>query len=177
MAHKPGFITGANAKLYIAGAVVAYATDVQYREDIQHIPIYAMGKIDAHAYEPVGYSVSGSFSVIRYTKNGDAASTAAATAQNSGNSPKLYPTVGKQMDPGQWLASETVDIELFERAATSTNATEVKTSVLKIMDCRLTRRGITLTKRGVLSESFQFVGELIGDNNIAPADSGALDLS
>lgn len=184
MTRKAGFVTGANAKLKISGTVVAYATDVQYREDVQHVPIYTMGKIDAHAYEPVGYSVSGSFSVIRYTKNTDAGAPA-ATAANRGNSPGLYPNVTpstgnlyQQMDPNEWLASQTVDIEVFERYVNSggTGGT-ADTSVIKILDCRLTRRGISLTKRGVLSESFQFVGEMIGDDNATPAPSGRTDLT
>ena len=177
MAHKPGFITGANAKLKIGGFAVAYATDLQYREDVQHIPIYAMGKIDAHAYEPVGYTVSGSFSVIRYTKK-TGAQAPAASAENSANSPSLYPEVGEQMDPGRWLASQTVDIELFERSGNADNNLDAASkSVIKILDCRLTRRGITLTKRGVMSESFQFVGEILQDSDQSPKPSGHTDLA
>jgi len=174
---KAGFITGANAKLKIGGNTVAYATDLQYREDVQHIPIYAMGKIDAHAYEPVGYTVSGTFSVIRYTKKA-AAHTPAASTDNSANSPALYPDVGNQMDPGKWLSSNTVDIELFERTINDlAAAADTSTSVIKILDCRLTRRGISLTKRGVMSESFQFVGEIIQDSGQAAAHSGKADLT
>ena len=65
---KAGFITGANAKIKIAGKVIAFATNVGYDINVQTIPIEGIGRYEPWSNEPVSYSCSGSMSVIRYTK-------------------------------------------------------------------------------------------------------------
>ena len=64
----PSFITGANAKLKIGNLTLAFATDLSYQITTNSIPVRAMGMIEVAAYEPVSYTVSGTFSVVRYTR-------------------------------------------------------------------------------------------------------------
>lgn len=65
----PSFITGANAKIVIDDITLAFAQDVSYQVSINTIPIRGMGKLEVSAYEPVSYNVTGSITVVRYTKD------------------------------------------------------------------------------------------------------------
>ena len=172
MAIKPGFITGANAKIKMFDETLAYCTDVGYNIDVQTIPIESMGKYEVHSNEPVSYSVSGTLSVIRYTNR--AAGSNIDGANQSGNRPEEMGDASgsnaqAHLDPRKILSSETFDLEIFEK--TGEGAADSQ-SVFKISDCRLTRRGATLNKRGVLVDQYAFVGILAGDT-----DSGEYDVS
>jgi hypothetical protein len=65
----PSFITGANAKIVIDDITLAFAQDVSYQISINTIPIRAMGKLEVSAHEPISYNVTGSITVVRYTKD------------------------------------------------------------------------------------------------------------
>jgi hypothetical protein len=180
---KPGFITGANAKIKMFGNTIAYCADVAYNITVQTIPVESMGKYEVHSNEPVGYSVDGSFSIIRYTKrasSGTDGGKIADVASGKGNSPSeiLNATGGDAMmhlNPAKLLQSQTFDLEIFEKNATG------ETSVFKVQDCRLTRRGMTLNKRGVMVDNYAYVGILGTDTDVPTASqtghSGSTDLS
>lgn len=179
--QKPGFITGANAKIKAFNKTLAYCSDVSYNVAVQTIPIESMGKYEVHSNEPVGYTVDGSFSIIRYTANAtnsaaggviqDAASgkpNAPESIEDGGNG-----NMGQHIDPAQLLASQTFDLEIYEKRDGG------ETAVYKVSDCRLTRRGMSLNKRGVMVDGYTFVGVLATDSDISTAvgNSGETDLS
>lgn len=181
---KPGFITGANAKIKMFGKTLAYCSDVSYNVVVQTIPIESIGKYEVHSNEPVAYSVDGSFSVIRYTKNATlpaAGGTIKDAADGKGNSPRNIEgagsegNAGQHLDPSEMLASQTFDLEIHEKRANG------DTSLYKVADCRITRRGMSLNKRGVVVDNYAFVGILATDSDIASGDqvgnSGTEDLS
>jgi hypothetical protein len=179
---KPGFITGANARVKLDGITLAYCTDLNFTVDVATIPIEVIGTYEVKSYEPVAYSVNGSFSVIRYTQkdgstnphNGAAASGTPADKIGVSNS------VGKQLDPGRILTSSTFDLEIHQVAANSETTTAAN-STYKIQDCRVTRRSSSLNKRGVMVDSYVFVGVLSGDTDSGQvttvSHSGQQDLS
>lgn len=186
MAVKPAYITGASAKVKVGGATLAYCTDVSYSVAVQTIPIESMGKYEVHSNEPVSYSVDGSFSIIRYTKK--AAILAAGNAAAAGNSPAQIKngdsSVREHLNPGLILTSETFDLDILQKAATTVaaaDATTDETSFLRVKDCRVVRRVGTLNKRGVLVEQYSFVGVLLHDSSTDTAEqvspSGYTDLS
>lgn len=158
---KAGFITGANAKIKAGQDTLAYCTDVSYNINVQTIPVESMGKYEAHSNEPVGYSVDGSLSIIRYT---DRAKTSLVDdAASDGNRPENIQTESgldwnAHLNPARMLASDTFDLDIFEKSESG------EQSVIRIEDCRLTRRGSTLNKRGVLTDQYAFVGILAGDS-------------
>ena len=189
MAVKPGYITGASAKIKIFNKTMAYATDVSYTVNVQTIPIESIGKFEVHSNEPVSYSVDGSFSIIRYAKQakalvgGDAAANGNSMKQN-GTKPHL--------DPSLILDSQTFDLEIYQKqsvaapAAAATPSTPASPATsdlpwLKIADCRVVRRSGSLNKRGVLVENFAFVGVLMhdstGDTAELVGNSGTADLT
>jgi hypothetical protein len=180
---KPGFITGANAKIKMFGKTIAYCADVAYNITVQTIPIESMGKYEVHSNEPVAYSVDGSFSIIRYTKrasSGTEGGKIADVASGKGNDPSQIEAgssgkASEHLNPAKLLTSQTFDLEIHEKG----DGADLQ--VTKVIDCRLTRRGMSLNKRGVMVDNYAFVGILHQDSDAATADqtgnSGATDLS
>jgi hypothetical protein len=162
MAEKAGFITGANAKIKAFGVTLAYCSDVAYNITVQTIPIESMGQYELHSNEPVGYTVDGSFSVIRYTSRAKK-SKVGYTATN-GNSPKKIGSntenLEQHLNPSKLLSSSTFDLEIHEK----TNG-DSDNQVFTIKNCRVTRRGMTLNKRGVMVDNYAFVAILAGDED------------
>lgn len=160
---KPGFITGANAKIKAGLETLAFCTDVSYNVEVQTIPIESMGKYEVHTHEPVGYAISGNLSIIRYTSRANTNGISDATA-SKGNSPaEIVPVANganweAMMDPAKMLTSQTFDLELSEKTGATTD-----TTFFKISDCRFNRRGSSLNKRGVLVDQYSFVAVLGSD--------------
>jgi hypothetical protein len=162
---KPGFVSGANARVKLDGKTLAYCTDLNYTVDMATIPIEAIGSYEVKSYEPISYTVNGSFSVIRYTKHIKPESGGANgnPADQIGDANK----VGTQLDPGRVLSSSSFDMEIFQStSATTSDTTESnQNTVFKIYDCRVTRRTSSLNKRGVMVDAYTFVGILAGDTD------------
>jgi len=69
MAGKtPFFITGANAFLRLNHFTLAMCTDVTYSIRVKHASPHILGVFESFSQEPLSYEVSGSFTVVRYTK-------------------------------------------------------------------------------------------------------------
>ncbi len=174
---KQAFVTGANAKIKLFGKTMAYATDVSYNVTVQTIPIESMGKYEVHANEPVAYMVDGTFSVIRYTKQ--AALSNVQDAAASGNSPVYIGTAEAgsnafdHLNPQNILVSQSFDLEIFQKIAQAAGAggatgnnNGTDQAVSKVRDCRLTRRGMTLNKRGIMVDNYAFVGIYLDDTDV-----------
>ena len=167
---KGGFITGANAMIKLGGVTLAYCTDVGYNVTIQTIPVEAMGRYEVYSNEPVSYTVDGTLSVIRYTKRAQENGIDNA-AQGGNGSPAVQtaltdPTQSLQnhSTPGLMLESSTFDVEVHEKIAENgTGSPSDAVKVVSIKDCRLTRRGMTLNKRGLYVDQYAFVGLLVAD--------------
>ena len=177
---KPVFITGANAKITIDNVTLAYAIDVNYAIQVDHIAVETMGRYEAVSNEPVNYSVGGSLSVIRYTKKSyDAAQNKLPGLHADGNSAKQI--APSQFNPGNLLASETFDLIVYQKLTKSKNTDNKSVpdpeSVMTITDCRFTSRGAGLSKRNLLVEQFNFVGILANDESEAVSTSSDTDLA
>lgn len=66
---RPLFITGASAKIKLNGKTLAFCTDLSYSIDIIHQTPKVLGMYEGSSVEPLGYSVTGSFTVVRYAKD------------------------------------------------------------------------------------------------------------
>lgn len=176
MAGKtPSFITGATAKIKVGALTMAYAQDVSYNTAVTTIPIETMGRYEVVSNEPVAYFVDGTLSIIRYTKEASAMNGAAAngnSVEQWNNAAGSGGTAGDGFDPARLIASETFDLEVFQK--TATGGTE---SVGKLRDCRFTRKGGGINKRGVLVEQFAFNAILMdNDADVEVGNSGDNDL-
>jgi hypothetical protein len=69
---KPFFITGANAKIKVSGKTMAFCTDISYSVQVLTQTPKILGMYEGSSVEPLGYSVSGSFTIIRYAKDAKA---------------------------------------------------------------------------------------------------------
>lgn len=65
---KPTFITGANAKIRLNGKTLAFCQDFSCSVQVLTKVPKVLGKYEGDSVEPLGYMVSGSFTVIRYAK-------------------------------------------------------------------------------------------------------------
>jgi len=183
---KPGFITGANARVKLGGKLLAYCTDLNYTVDVATIPIEVIGTYEVKSYEPIAYSVNGSFSVVRYTSrdNINGIRNAAAggnPAVDVGGAAASGTSVGTHLDPGKILTSSTFDIEVHQVASNDAATSSAATGVFKITDCRIVRRTSSLSKRGVVTDGYSFVGVMAGDVDVETTEtvshSGQLDLA
>jgi hypothetical protein len=179
---KPSFVTGANAKIQLAGKTMAYAQDVSYSVTVSTIPVETMGRYEVVNHEPVAYFVEGTLSVVRYTSN----SSAMAGSADAGNSINNWGggvsaasatgTPGLMFNPGRLTESSTFDISIFQKGAISAGAT-TDTAVVKLRDCRFTSKGGQLDKRGILVERFSFNAIYLDDEGTAVGGSGDNDLA
>lgn len=166
---KPSLITGSNAKIQIGGKTIAYATDIQYSVDTAVIPVEVMGRYEVLTNEPIATSVAGSFTVVRYSSLAKDLSAAAATGNGVG---KLGQGMANAFNPGQMLATSTVDIAIFQKTKADAATAGDSQEILKITDCRLTRVSGSINKRGILTEGYSFVGVLFGDDSFKVEGSG-----
>jgi len=180
MAGQSGaqFVSGARAIIKIGGTAMAYAADLSYNITVTTVPVETIGRLEVHANEPVAYTVEGSFSVVRYSKAAIGAAFGVPPAAVSGSPVGTAPggnlsnngtfikgtAPGDHLNPAQILSSQTFDIEIDEKLASgSASVAGNAAPIFKIYDCRMTRRGATLNKRGILVDSYSFVGILAGD--------------
>lgn len=66
---KPFFVNGANAKIKLNGKTLAFCTDLSYSISVLTQTPKVLGMYEGSSVEPLGYSVTGSFTVLRYVKD------------------------------------------------------------------------------------------------------------
>lgn len=138
MSHSPFFLTGASAKIKLNGKTMAFCTDVQYSIDIIHQTPKILGMYEGSSVEPLGYSVSGSFTVIRYAKDAVSAignSPANIARNDAGNGAGNWGGVwggtagdilarngvgndgraNEALDPSKFANGTTFDIEIYQK--------------------------------------------------------------
>lgn len=183
MASKvPSFITGATAKIKAGGLTFAYAQDVNYRVNVDTIPIETMGRYEAVSNEPVNYSVGGELSIVRYTAIAKANNMPGAHAGGNGLGKANWTTGGKgsdQFDPGNLIVSQTWDLAVYQKNQTGVDSaiSDSVNKVITITDCRFNNKGAGLNKRGILVDRLSFVGILASDDSFTATNSGDTDLS
>lgn len=127
---KPFFITGSNCKIKVNGVTLAYATDLSYSVTIAHAPIKVLGVYESDTIEPISYSVSGSFTVIRYIDSATQSISKINGASGYGNGvgsfadssqftrPDLLRSDGKadqSANPAKFGDSTGFDIEIYQK--------------------------------------------------------------
>jgi hypothetical protein len=187
---KTSLITGSNAKIKINGVTMAYATDIQYDVTVSTIPVETMGRYEVLSNEPIATTVSGSFSVVRYTNRAKPNGISGAAANGNGIGQWGTRAGGEgsaiagsnsgmstHVNPGDILTSTTVDIEVYQKFTNDPGDATGQARFKRLQDCRVTRQSASVNKRGVLMESYQFIGELADDDSFVLKISGEEDLS
>jgi hypothetical protein len=91
---KPFFISGGNAKIKLNDKTMAFCTDVSYSVQVLTQTPKILGMYEGSSVEPLGYSVSGSFTIIRYIKD--------AKKDIGGKPPKSIATNDAGNGVGNW---------------------------------------------------------------------------
>jgi hypothetical protein len=188
---KPFFISGGNAKIKLNDKTLAFCTDISYSVQVLTQTPKILGMYEGSSVEPLGYSVSGSFTIIRYAKdaksgvggtppNGVAANDAGNGVGNWGgvwggkvgdflarNGIGNDGRANEALDPSKFSNGVTFDIEIYQKTKTKTSADSV--GVAKIRNCRITKADFSLSKKGVGTQRFDFIA-LYADEDSFVAD-------
>lgn len=167
-------ITGANAAIIVNGRLLTMANDLSYSVRVDVLPVEVMGSYEVIAYEPMGYSVSGSFSLTRYVAyTGD---NGLELSSKSGNGFGQLGLDG-HLNPGTMAASVTFDIVVMKKGsgtgitdsdpdpAKTKLAASAKEAFIKLTQCRIVGFSSNITKRGVVVENYQFVSKFYDDES------------
>jgi len=135
---RPFFITGANAKIKLNGKTMAFCSDFSYSVQVLTQTPKVLGMYEGTSVEPLGYNVSGSFTIIRYVKdanenigghkiNGVATNDA---GNGVGNWANKWGGLGnlsgigndgradESLDPSKFANGTTFDIQVYQKIAT-----------------------------------------------------------
>jgi hypothetical protein len=178
---SPFFITGAAAKVVLNGHTMAFCTDVSYSVAILTQTPKVLGMYEGSSVEPLGYSVSGSFTVIRYAKgaqqvagsrnipNDVAANDAGNGVGNWGavwSNSNIAAIVGtpfssndgranEALDPSTYQNGTTFDIQIYQKVNNGTSPGTI--GVANIRSARITQADFTTSKKGLAVQRFNFV--------------------
>jgi len=188
---RPFFITGAAAKVILNGKTMAFCSDLSYSVQIITQTPKVLGMYEGTSVEPLGYSVSGSFTVIRYAKGavanngfsvpgGVAINDAGNGVGNwgstwDGTNASINSIVGapfsgtdgranEALDPSTYKNGAAFDIQVYSKTATGI------IGVANIRSVRITQADFNITKKGVAQDRFNFTALYVdGDGYVANA--------
>lgn len=182
--NKPFFITGANSKIKVNGKTMAFCTNFTCTVQILTQTPKVLGKYEGSSVEPLGYTVSGSFTLIRYAKDAPKSIGGAQPkgTVDSGNGMGNWTdniSVGAatdiQANPADLQNGSTFDIEVYQKIKTA-NGVDDNLGVIKIRNARIVQADFSLSKKSVAMQQFNFVA-LYADEDSFKADfSGQSDL-
>lgn len=188
--QSPFFIVGASCKIKVNEVVLAYATDLSYSIRVAHALPKVLGTYEANQQEPLGYSVTGSFTVIRYTrglksaleKHGGEAPDGVAE-QGNGVGSWLQPGAAKQnnatvgltkstradlsLDPGSLYNSMGFTIDVIQKSKDG-----MEGIIARLRNCRIISSDFRLTKRGLAMQTFTFQACYADEDSFMATESG-----
>lgn len=186
---KPFFITGANAKVKVNDKTLAFCTDLSYSVQVLTQTPKILGMYEGSSVEPLGYTVSGSFTVIRYAKDaksnvGSAPDKAAGNDAGNGvgnwgsawggglgsffarNGVGNDGRANEALDPSKFANGVTFDIQVYQK----TQSGDI--GVANIRNVRITQADFTLTKKGAAQQRFNFVALYVDEDSFVADFSG-----
>ena len=179
---KPFFLTGANAKIKVNGKTLAYCTNISYSVTINHVAPQVLGMYEGSSVEPLSYSVSGQFSVIRYVAD---ARELIAGNHPSGVSDKGNGIGGwgddstqgfknladgrafENLNPRKLKYATTFNIEVYQKTGDRT------IGVTKIRDVRIIKADFSLAKKAAATQTFAFMALYVDEDSFLADFSGS----
>jgi hypothetical protein len=168
---RPFFITGANVKILVNGKTMAFCTDFSCSIDVLTQTPKVLGKYEGTSVEPLGYTVSGTFTLIRYAKH--ALSAVGGKAPNgvveSGNGSGNWRDTGfgaatdLQLSPADLENASTFDIEVYQKVQGD------QLGVVKIRNARINKADFSVSKKSAAIQRYSFVA-LYADEDSFRAD-------
>lgn len=187
---RPFFITGANAKIKVNGKTLAFCTDLSYSVQVITQTPKILGMYEGSSVEPLGYNVSGSFTVIRYAKdakanvggkaphgvaNNDAGNGVGnwGTAWGNGLGDFLARNgVGndgraqESLDPSKFSNGVSFDIQVYQKTPNG------DIGVANVRNVRITQADFQMTKKGAAVQRFNFVALYVDEDSFVADFSG-----
>jgi len=188
MSHKiPFFLTGANAKVKLNGVTIAFISNLSYNVSIPHFAPKVLGVYEGDAVEPLGYSITGQFSVIRYlegsTKFGGSPNGVSNSGNGVGSWTKYRRNAGGVMqrtlgvpgdnkandglNPAKFDNSTTFDIEIYQKIG------DKLSPAIRIRGARITGAAGSLSKREIYAQTFSFQAQYFDDDSTIADPSGS----
>lgn len=188
---KPFFITGANCKIKLNGKTLAFATDISYSVQIITQTPKVLGMYEGSSVEPLGYSVSGSFTIIRYAKDvkksGFQNIPYGATKNDAGNgvgnwggtwgdsADDFFASAGigdngranEALNPSKFDKGTSFDMEIYQKMPDGSQA-----GVAKIRSARISQADFSLNKKTVATQRFNFVALYVDEDSFTADFSG-----
>lgn len=188
----PFFLTGGNAKIKLNGKTLAFCTDLSYSIQVLTQTPKVLGMYEGSSVEPLGYTVSGSFTIVRYAK--DVAQTIGGTkpkgiAENdAGNGVGNWGGVwggklgdflsrngigndgraNEALDPSKFGNGTTFDIQVYQKTDNAGGAL----GVANIRNSRITQADFSINKKGVAMQRFNFVALYVDEDSFVADFSG-----
>lgn len=178
---KPFFLTGANAKIKVNGVTLAYCTNLSYSVTVQHASPKVLGMYEPTSIEPLSYTVTGTFTVVRYV----------ADVQDKLGNPSPYGVNPGGNGIGNWNPGNLIDV-LSTNGRVSNNlnpnkldkgtgfeinvlqklADKSTVSVANIREARITKADFTLVKGAPAMQTFQFTALYVDEDSFLADFSG-----
>lgn len=186
---KPFFLTGANAKIKLNGKTLAFCTDLNYSIQVLHQTPKILGMYEGSSVEPLGYNVSGSFTLIRYIKGtksklgsnipgldendagnglgnwGPAWGKSRTGTGNFGNGNEGRPQ--ENLNPSRLDEGTTFDIQVYQKMPDKTAL-----GVANIRNCRITQTDFSISKKNVATQRFSFTALYVDEDSFVADFSG-----
>ena len=184
---KPFFITGANVKIKLNNKTLAFCTDLSCSVQILTQTPKVLGKYEGSSVEPLGYSVSGSFTLIRYAKNAvkDIGGARVKDTVNSGNgignwsdSPNVPGSASDiQLNPADLEKGSTFDIEVYQKVQRNPDQKpDNNLGVLRIRNARITQADFSVSKKQAAIQRFNFSALYVDEDSFRADFSGQSEL-
>lgn len=188
----PFFLTGANAKIMINGKTMAFCTNLSYSIKVFHSNPKILGMYEGHSIEPIGYEVTGNFTIIKYTRgmadmheglhgkkvpdNTKIVGNGLGSWGPSDPTTALTGKIGKGGNDGQAqqglnpaLLNNSImfDIEVYQKGPHKED-----NPVARLKNCRIIQADFNLNKKGAATQTFQFMAVYADDDTYITSASG-----
>jgi len=180
--RAPFFIVGATAKIKLNNQTIAFCQDFSYSVVVKHASPHVLGQYEVNSLEPLAYEVSGSFSVIRYTRNAvknivqsgakppdgvsnlgnGLGSWGANNFGNLGNDGRA----NENLDPSVLNVATFFDIEVYQKIKGNTRG------IAKLRDCRVESANFSMTKTTAGTQRFTFKAIYADEDSFIAGFSG-----
>ena len=196
---EPTFLTGACAVIKIAGKKLAFAKNINYRINVPHTNSKVLGMYESADIQPSSYDASGTFSIHRYIQGvkelievdtyhpgrgvhniieseGNGVGTfGASTGGNfieGAASRALYGAANDNFNPAMLMYGTMFDIVIYQVSGKDSEDTKL-VPVTVLRNCRLTATDMSIIKREIASQTFQFVANYVDEDSFIAGFSGS----
>jgi hypothetical protein len=171
---------------------LAFATDFRYSIKVTHHNVAILGVYEGDEHEALAYDVTGSFTLVKYveglkSKMEQKGLKAPNGVSNLGNGvgswTRNQPTniggilknsgnftndgrANEALDPGRLQFGTWFDIEFYQLVPGG------QTGIARIRNCRIVQADAQVSKRGILTQSFQFVANTVDEDSFLATPSG-----